>query len=614
MHDTRHEVSLGASHVFDLLTLAGGYSFSRENDYLSHTIGGSLSRELNDKNSTLALGYGISLNTVGRSGDDNFARDMTQQHASLTWTQLVNPRLVTQVVYELTYANGYQASPYRFVPVRMDAKCAPQFWVPETDPNTRTRHALVLGANHAVGEASSLQGDYRFYLDDWGISAHTFGARYFVHLTKNLELRLRERFYIQTGASFYQKGLHAGDDVHGIRPRAVGAVVEHRRREDHVRVHRPAVGRAQGRRLLLLLSRLRSAARSRWRERWSRARSDVLTAPCGRSCGFVRGGLRQSSSIDCSDGLICPDGTRCAPVPSHSLEVCAQQPDLDACTGMTDGIACETSGSCIDGVCLHQLRRRHSHGAEECDGADLAANANCTELGYYDSAPLVCSPACTYDVVATTPRAARASAATGQSTPRSWRGLARMDGLAYVPGLRLDAGNIGMRAMWTVIRGLQGDRVQAGSAGCRVAYMEGPQNDVLARRWRSQPALRRDGVDSFRLPEQARRSDLGSRRPANHGARAESGPPAIAGGARRPEASPSGTARVGGRPGSGSGMPVRDLGHGQRRRLGGRERRRVSSSVGRSSMRSAGPAEAISIPAVPPLRAVWGSATNDFWQ
>src|SRR5207237_1108848 len=161
--------------------------------------------ELFDKNTTLALGYGISLNTVGRAGDENFARDLKTQHVSATWTQLVSPRLVTQVVYELGYASGYQASPYRFVPVRMDVNSAPQFWVPETDPNTRLRHALVLGANRAVGEASSLQGDYRFYVDDWGITAHTFGARYFVHLTKNLELRLRERFYVQTGASFYQK-------------------------------------------------------------------------------------------------------------------------------------------------------------------------------------------------------------------------------------------------------------------------------------------------------------------------------------------------------------------------------------------------------------------------
>lgn len=205
MHDTRHEVSLGASHVFDLLTLAGGYSFSKENDYLSHTIGGSLTRELNDKNSTIALGYGISLNTVGRSGDDNFSRDMKQQHVSLTWTQLVNPKLVTQVTYELTYANGFQSSPYRFVPIRADLNSAPTYWLPETDPDTRTRHAFVVGANRAIGEASSIQGDYRFYIDDWGISAHTFGARYFLHLSKDLELRLRERFFVQSGASFYQK-------------------------------------------------------------------------------------------------------------------------------------------------------------------------------------------------------------------------------------------------------------------------------------------------------------------------------------------------------------------------------------------------------------------------
>jgi len=75
------------------------------------------------------------------------------------------------------------------------------------------------------------------------------------------------------------------------------------------------------------------------------------------------------------------------------------QPDLDACTGMTDGTACETSGSCIDGVCLHHCGDGIRTGAEECDGADLGSNANCTDLGYYDSAPLACSPACTYDVV-----------------------------------------------------------------------------------------------------------------------------------------------------------------------------------------------------------------------
>jgi hypothetical protein len=203
MHDTRHQVSLGATHVFDTITVGGGYSFSKENDYLSHTLDASVQDELFDKNTTLALGYGLSLNTVGRSGDLNFARSLTVQHVSATWTQLVSAKLATQVAYEIGDAEGFQSSPYRFVPVRSSLDAAPTEWVMETDPDSRWRHAIVVGANRSLGEGS-VQGDYRLYFDNWGITSHTIGARYFVHLTKTLELRLRERFYTQDGASFYQ--------------------------------------------------------------------------------------------------------------------------------------------------------------------------------------------------------------------------------------------------------------------------------------------------------------------------------------------------------------------------------------------------------------------------
>jgi hypothetical protein len=121
----------------------------------------------------------------------------------LSLTQTLSPRLIGQVTYELGYAEGYQASPYRFVPVRMSIDSAPELWVPETDPDTRYRHAVVIGANQAIGEASSLQGDYRLYRDTWGIWSHTVGARYFAHISKRVELRLRERFYTQSSASFY---------------------------------------------------------------------------------------------------------------------------------------------------------------------------------------------------------------------------------------------------------------------------------------------------------------------------------------------------------------------------------------------------------------------------
>jgi hypothetical protein len=203
-HDTRHQVSLGIAHTIDALAVRGGYSFSTENDYRSHTLDFNVTRDLDDKNTQLGLGYGVSINTVGRSGDENFARDLTVHHIAASWTQTVSPRLATQLTYELGYADGYQASPYRFVPIRQSAMAVPDFWVPETDPDTRWRHAIVVGANRALEGGGSLQGDYRIYHDTWGITSHTFGLRYFVPLSKRVELRLRERLYTQDAASFYQ--------------------------------------------------------------------------------------------------------------------------------------------------------------------------------------------------------------------------------------------------------------------------------------------------------------------------------------------------------------------------------------------------------------------------
>ncbi len=204
IHDTRQQVSAGLSHIFGSLTVHGGYSHSQENDYSSNTMSVSFDKELNDKDTTLSLGYGVSLNTVGRAEDMNFARSLDEHSVSLSWTQIVSGKTVTQLTYELGGAFGYQASPYRFVPIRASLTDAPMEWVPETDPDTRYRHALVFGVNHAIFDDSSIQADYRIYHDTWGITSHTIGTRLFVNFGKKVELRLRNRFYTQNGANFYQ--------------------------------------------------------------------------------------------------------------------------------------------------------------------------------------------------------------------------------------------------------------------------------------------------------------------------------------------------------------------------------------------------------------------------
>lgn len=205
IHDTRQQASASASQTIGSSKIHGGYSYAHENDYLSNSLNAGFDQELFDKNTTLSLGYNLSLNNVGRAGDRNFSRGLDSHGFSASLTQIVSPSLVTQLTYELGYASGFQSSPYRFVPIRTSLDAAPDFWVMETDPDTRFRHAIVLGANRAIGDDSSVQADYRFYFDTWGITSHTVGLRYFAHLTRNLELRLRERFYTQGSASFYQE-------------------------------------------------------------------------------------------------------------------------------------------------------------------------------------------------------------------------------------------------------------------------------------------------------------------------------------------------------------------------------------------------------------------------
>ena len=209
IHDTRHQVSAGLAQHFGTLLVHAGYSFSRENDYLSHSLSAGFEKELFDKNTTIGIGYGLGLNTVGRRDDMNFSRSLTNNSVSLSLTQVINERAIIQFTYELGDASGFQSSPYRFVPIRATVMATPSQWIMETDPLSRDRHAFVVGFNHAVGIDSSVQFDYRLYHDTWGITSHTIGARFITNLTKDLELRLRERFYTQGDASFYQENYTA---------------------------------------------------------------------------------------------------------------------------------------------------------------------------------------------------------------------------------------------------------------------------------------------------------------------------------------------------------------------------------------------------------------------
>jgi hypothetical protein len=206
VYEQRDEINGGIERIFDDFRLRGGYRFSIENDYESH--GGTLSgtMDLADNAANLELRLTARHDLVGRSGDPGFRREHTLASARITYTQVLDTRTVLQGAYEFIHGGGYMASPYRFVGVGGDGRCAgsAQLCVPETHPDSRTRHALVLRGRRALGARVSGHLDYRFYADDWGLVANTAALQLtWAHDDDGL-VALRYRIHQQGAASFYR--------------------------------------------------------------------------------------------------------------------------------------------------------------------------------------------------------------------------------------------------------------------------------------------------------------------------------------------------------------------------------------------------------------------------
>ncbi len=205
MSDFRSEITGGLTQKLHATTLSGSYVYSVENDYSSHNVELGLAQDLFERNATLALGYSVSANAIGRAGDQLFHRSLLVNGVSASWSQVIDKRTIAQLSYSFSYDDGYQASPYRFVRIQTpDLAGNAPFKVPETVPYDRYRHAVVLALNRHLFSDTALQGDYRFYADNWGVQAHTIQARYFVTFG-DVTLRLRGRFYYQRAASFYRE-------------------------------------------------------------------------------------------------------------------------------------------------------------------------------------------------------------------------------------------------------------------------------------------------------------------------------------------------------------------------------------------------------------------------
>lgn len=213
--EQRDEIDLAVDHEFEDVNLTAAYRYSTEPDYVSHGGSGGFSYDFADNNATFALGVSASTDTVGKAGDPEFSKPVGTLGGRLSFTQVLGMNTLAQLMYEVARVEGYQSSAYRYVAIggglctlgaaeNSGASPFAPLCVPEASPDERLRHAAALQLRHAFGEAWSLEGGYRFYLDDWGLRSHTVRAELTFAPAPETLLSARYRFYSQGAAEFYR--------------------------------------------------------------------------------------------------------------------------------------------------------------------------------------------------------------------------------------------------------------------------------------------------------------------------------------------------------------------------------------------------------------------------
>jgi len=234
--DTRYAFNASWQQPFGRLnTISTGVSFSSEYDYTHIGANVKLSRDFNNRNSTVSLALawsGDDMDPVGGAptpltamldvGDlsnrtGNVDKDIVDIVAG--FTQVLSRNLLLQINYSYSDASGYLNDPYKIVslvdPVSGDP--LPRVQTPgangpshqylfESRPDSRTKHSLYAQTKYYMG-GKVLDASYRYMTDDWDIDSHTLDLRLRWPLGDRSYIEPHVRYYTQTHADFYRPGI-----------------------------------------------------------------------------------------------------------------------------------------------------------------------------------------------------------------------------------------------------------------------------------------------------------------------------------------------------------------------------------------------------------------------
>jgi len=172
-----------------------GAGMHYEENFLSWLYSLEYQRSLAEDNATLSLSANQALDWfdafyVGGTRKGRTSRSTTNVNASLS--QLLSPSTLAAVSYGLTLQRGELSNTWNSVPAVNGER------VSEILPRLRNRHAASVSLLQWLPWQGTLELRYRFYRDDWEVTAHTIEGRLRQRLFRRLVLGGSFRHHLQS--------------------------------------------------------------------------------------------------------------------------------------------------------------------------------------------------------------------------------------------------------------------------------------------------------------------------------------------------------------------------------------------------------------------------------
>ncbi len=187
------------------------YSFSHEFDYISNGFTLNWAKASKDNNREFSIKASAFLDKAtiilptefrtgtsgsGRGGQQD-TRPRNSYSAAFSLSQVINERLQVMAIVEPSYQEGFLSTSFHRIYFNDNTEGI------EKLPGKRLKLPIGLRANYFLGDNVILKAFYRYYMDDWGMTAQTVNLEGIYKITPFISISPYYRFNNQTAVDYF---------------------------------------------------------------------------------------------------------------------------------------------------------------------------------------------------------------------------------------------------------------------------------------------------------------------------------------------------------------------------------------------------------------------------